>query len=294
MAILLLSTIVIGLLLGSYYGFMALGLNVIFGTMKIVNLAHGDFIMLAGLLAFFAVTVFHLPVWVAFLIVVPVFFGGGFALYMGLIPKIKKSEDSEMTSLIAFFGVSMAIEAITSIAFGTVPKSLPLISLPVQHFELFGFSTSTSYLLIAAISISISILMFIYLYVTRLGKVTRAVMFSVEITDSLGINSKRVSMIAFSLSLAISAIAGVMWPWVQGSIVPYQGTFITIIAFTIIIIGALGNPLGAILGGLIFGLIVDLSNVYALQWTYVIAFSFLVVVMVARPQGLFGRALREA
>lgn len=294
MAILFLSALVVGILLGSYYGFMALGLNIIFGTMKIVNLAHGDFIMMGGLLAFFALRLLHVPIWATFFIVVPVFFAGGYILYSGLVPQINKSEDREMSSLIVFFGLSMAIEALISLKFGTSPRSLPLITLPEKHINLFGSLVTSNYIVIAIISTGISVLTFFYLYRTRIGTVTRAVMYSEEITTSLGINSKRVSRIAFSISIAIAAIAGVMWPWVFGSIVPYDGALITVIAFTIIIIGALGNPLGAILGGLIYGIIYNLTNTYYPAWSYVIIFSFLVIVMVVRPQGIFGRAMREA
>lgn len=291
---LFLFAIVMGLLLGSFYGFMALGLNIIFGTMKIVNLAHGDFIMLGGLLAFFLLRFYHIPLWMSFIIVTPAFFAGGFALYTVLIPKVNKSDDREINSLIAFFGISMSVEAIISIAYGTTPRSLPLITLSTKYVDIFGFSATTNYVVIAIISITISAFTFFYLYVTRIGKITRAVMYSEEITQSLGINSKRIALLAFSISVAITGIAGIMSPWVFGAIVPYEGALITIIAFTIIIIGALGNPLGAILGGLLYGVIISISDVYAASWSFVIVFTFLVVVMVIRPQGIFGRSLREA
>ncbi|MBX8636286.1 MAG: branched-chain amino acid ABC transporter permease [Thermoplasmata archaeon] len=273
---------------------MALGLNIVFGTMKIVNLAHGDFIMLGGLLAFFLLRLYHVPLWMSFLIVAPAFFVGGYALYTVLIPRVNRSDDREINSLIAFFGISMSIEAIISIAYGTTPRSLPLITLNSKHVDIFGFSTSTNFIVIAIISVAISALTFFYLYVTRIGKITRAVMYSEDITESLGINSKRIALLAFSISVAITGIAGIMSPWVFGAIVPYEGALITIIAFTIIIIGALGNPLGAILGGLLYGVIISISDVYAASWSFVIVFTFLVVVMVIRPQGIFGRSLREA
>lgn len=287
-------SLTLGLIVGFYYGFMALGLNLIFGTMKIVNLAHGDFIMLAALTTYYLGMIFRIPVWLMLAAVVPIYFVVGLALYFGLVRKIRKSSDSEMTSLVVFFGVSTAIESGASLLFGTTPRSIPLITLPDRFIVLFGFSTSTVYIVIAAVSIALTVLTFSYLYLTRYGKATRAVIYSPEVTSSLGINSGLISMITFSFSIALTAVAGVMSPYVFGSIVPSEGGLITIIAFTIVVIGALGNPLGATIGGIIYGIVFSISEQFEPSWTYAIIFAVMILIMLVRPSGLFGRVEREA
>src|SRR5579864_3235167 len=114
-----------GLLLGLYFSLVGLGLNLVFGVMRIVNLAHGDFLMLGAFLAFWLFALFALNPLPAVLVALPVFLLAGIPLYYVLVPRLLAARDPEMLSIILFFGLSQVIEAVTTIAFGTSERSIP-------------------------------------------------------------------------------------------------------------------------------------------------------------------------
>jgi len=135
---------------------------------------------------------------------------------------------------------------------------------------------------------------YLYLYHTRLGIATRAIMGNREEAQSSGINVHRVSALAFGIGLGLAAIAGVLTPFMLGAIYPTMGVDLTITAFAIIVIGSLGNPLGTILGGIIYGLSMMLMETYLPSWSSMIPYVLLILILLVRPSGLLGRRTRNA
>jgi len=285
--------ILTGIFIGLYYSFMALGLNLIFGVLRIVNLAHGDFIMLSAYFAFWIYFFYSFSPLISLLIITPVFFFSGLALYYGIVKKLLKSKDSEMTSFIAFFGLSMAIESLTFIEFGASYRSLPLNFLPISYVTIFGFPMSFIIIFIGLFSVAAILITFFYLNNTKLGRSTKAMMSSKETAMAYGINISLVFALTFAIGLTITSIAGVFSPYIFGSIYPNEGVLITIIAFSIIIIGGLGNPIGTVFGGLIYGIIISIIDVYVPSWAYMFTFIILVVVIIIKPSGILGVNIRE-
>lgn len=282
-----------GFLIGLYYALMALGLNLIFGVLRIVNLAHGDFIMLSAYFAFWLYIFFSFSPLISLLFIIPVFFISGLALYYGIVKKIIKAKDSEMTSFIAFFGLSMAIESLTFIEFGAWYRSLPLNFLPITFIDIFGFHMSFIIIFIGLFSIVSILITFIYLNRTRLGRMTKAMMSNRETAMAYGINISLVFAITFAIGLTITSIAGILSPYIFGSIYPNEGVLITTIAFSIIIIGGLGNPLGTVIGGVVYGVIISIIGIYVPSWAYMFTFIILVFVIIIRPNGILGVNVRE-
>ncbi len=290
---LLLFTIIVGIILGFYYTMMAIGLNLVFGVIKIANLAHGDFLILGGYLAFWLYFLFHISPIISLLVVIPVFFLVGMLLYYALVKQIVSKKDSEMISIVAFFGLSIVIEASSFIAFGNSYRTLPLNFLPLSNIQLLGYSLSFILVFIAVISIVVVLLLFYYLNRTKQGLSVRAMMSDPETARAYGLNIQMIYAITIGLGIAITAIAGVFSPYIFGSIYPSEGVLITIIAFSIIIIGALGNPAATIIGGLVYGIVINVTEIYSPSWSFVVVFILLVLIILVRPNGLVGVRIRE-
>jgi branched-chain amino acid transport system permease protein len=299
-----------GILFGLYFSLIGLGLNLVFGVMRIVNLAHGDFLMLGAFLTFWLFTLFAVnPVpavalaFVAFMIV-------GLPLYYLLVPRLLRAKDPEMLSFILFFGLSQVIEAVTTIAFGTSERSIPgdqlgrafaaVAALFAGHavengpVELFGQTFPASWVASGIASGGAVLLVYVYLYRTRLGYLTRAVMNNREEAIATGIDVHRVSAIAFGVGIGLAAVAGVFAPFMLGSITPAMGAEVTVTAFTVIAIGSLGNPLGTVLGGVVYGISYMFMQSYYSSWASLLPYVLLIAILLVRPSGLLGRQVRRA
>ncbi|MGH8110747.1 MAG: branched-chain amino acid ABC transporter permease [Rhodanobacteraceae bacterium] len=285
--------ILAGILFGLYFSLVGLGLNLIFGVMRIVNLAHGDFIMLGalatiGLYAAYAVSPILAAVagLIAFAII-------GFPLYYALVPRLLKSADPEMLSIILFFGLSQFIEAVATIVVGPSEQSIPGAALGAHPVRLFGHPFPSAWVVSAAASVVAVVLVFAYLYRTRVGRLTRAVMSQRDEALAAGINVDRVSALAFGLGLGLAAIAGSFAPSMVGGITPAGGVGLTIVSFTVIIIGSLGSPLGTVLGGLVYGIALMVMQTYMSSWAGLLPYALLVAILLVRPSGLLGRQVRR-
>lgn len=282
-----------GIAFGLFYGFIGVGLNLLFGVMRLVNLAHGDLVVFGGYLAYAMVTYAHVnPVW-AIPAVVPLALGTGFILYHTAVPRLQRSPDTETASLILFFGVSQVLEAVASMVFGNNPMTLSPSTFggPVH---LFGQSYASSTVISALVSIPALCVLFVYLYRTRLGLATRAVMADASEAATSGVRVRHVAAAAFAIGVAFAAAAGPLAIFMLGGVAPTTGGTLTVTAFTVIIIGSLGNPLGTAIGGLLYGLALSFTETFASQWSGLVPFALLLVVVLVRPSGILGKQLRHA
>jgi branched-chain amino acid transport system permease protein len=303
-------TILAGLLFGCYFTLIGLGLNLVFGVMRIVNLAHGDFLMLGAFLAFWLFTLYDVNPVPTVPIAFAVFLIVGLPLYYVLVPRLLTARDPEMLSFILFFGFSQVIEAVATIGFGTSERSIPggelgqalasaasiLTGHPVESgpVEILGQTFPASWVASGIASALAVLFVYIYLYRTRLGYLTRAVMVNREEAIATGIDVHRVSAIAFGAGLGLAAVAGVFAPFMLGSITPAMGVDVTVTSFTVIVIGSLGNPLGTVLGGLIYGVSYMFMQSYFSSWANLLPYLLLIGILLVRPSGLLGRAVRRA
>jgi branched-chain amino acid transport system permease protein len=302
--------IVAGILFGLYFSLVGIGLNLVFGVMRIVNLAHGDFLMLGAFVAFWLYTLTGIDPLYAVLISFVVFLLVGLVLYPLLVPRLQKSKDPEMLSIILFFGLSQVIEACVTIAFGTSERSIPSIQLGSSVFaalgrmfgldpdpgpiSVLGQSFPSPWVVSAVVSVMAIGLVYVYLYRTRLGTLTRAVMSRRDEALASGINVDRVSAAAFGIGLALAAIAGVFAPFMFGSITPAFGVDATVTSFVIVVLGSLGNPLGTAIGGIVYGVSYMLVQTYLSSWADLLPYVLLIAILLLRPSGILGRRVRVA
>lgn len=290
----LFGAIAAGLVFGLYFTLVGLGLNLIFGVMRIVNLAHGDFLMLGGFAAYFLFYLLGLHPLVAAVVVLVVFFLVGLPIYYIIVPRLLLARDLEMLSVILFFGLSQVIEALTSIAFGTTERSIPGRVLGTGPVIILGQRLPSAWVFGAAVSSVAVAAVYFYLYRTRIGMLTRAVMVNRDEAVATGIDVHRVSAIAFGIGIALAGIAGVFAPFMLGSVTPSIGVQINVAAFAVIVVGTLGNPLGTVLGGIIYGVSLMLMQTYLSSWAELLPNLLLIGVLLIRPEGLLGRKTRRA
>lgn len=286
--------VVSGLLFGLFYAVLASGLNLAFGMQRIVNLAHGDVVMLGGFGAWELYYGFGIPPLVAVLIVVPLAVAAGFVLYQAVSPRLRRSEDPEMLSLVLFFGVSQAIEAAAALTLSNNQRSLPSSSLAGHPVVIAGQTYPGTLVASAAVSLPVLAALFLYLYRSPLGRATRAVMADAQEAAAVGIAVKRVSSLSFGISLALAATAGVFGVFLFGGVSPSEGVGLTVISFAVIVLGSLGNPLGTLVGGVVYGVAYQLTQTYLSSWADLVPYVLLLAVMLTRPSGLLGRAGRRA
>ncbi len=286
--------VVAGILFGVYYALLGVGLNLVFGVLQVVNLAHGDVVMLGSYLAFEAYYAWHLnPLWAVVIGVVPALVAGG-ALYAGVGPRLARAADPEMLSLVLFFGISQIIEALATVAFGNNQRSVPASSLGAAPLRILGERYPRDWWVVAGVSAFVLAALFAYLYASPVGRATRAVMSSPRESAAVGIDVRRVSVATFGVGTFLAASAGVLGVFLLGGVNPTEGVSITVTAFAVIVLGGLGNAPGTVLGGLVFGLATELTQTYASTWSGLVPYVLLLVVMLARPKGLLSKSARVA
>lgn len=283
-----------GILYGIFFSLVGIGLNLVFGVMRIINLAHGQFIMLGGFGAYLVVQdlglnpLFGIPLVIAGAIII------GYPLYYAVVPRLQQSSDPEMLSFILFFGIAEMIEALSVFAFGADQRSLPQNALGAGNIGVLGQEFPDSWWVACLVSVLAIGGLYLYFTRTRLGFATRAIMADADEARATGINVDRVSAIAFAIGLALAGIAGVFVPYLVGSVSSSIGDGLTITSFAIIIIGSLGNPLGTIVGGLVFGIGTMLMQTYYASWSDLAPYALLLVIVLVRPSGLFAKTVRRA
>ena len=303
--------LVAGVLFGLYFSLVGIGLNLVFGVMRIVNLAHGDCLMLGAFVAVGVVTIFGIDPLFAVPLAFVIFLVAGMLLYWVLVPRLQGSANPEMLSIILFFGLSQVLEAVTTIFLGTSERSIPsralgtvFSTIKVKWFggapvsggpvQILGQQFPAPWVIAGITSLIAIALVYVYLYRTRLGTLTRAVMSRRDEAFATGIDVDRVSAAAFGIGLGLAAVAGIFVPFMFGSVTPAFGADATVTSFTIVVLGSLGNPLGTALGGVVYGICYMVVQTYLSSWADLLPYVLLICILLLRPSGLLGRRVRVA
>ena len=278
-----------GLLIGGIYGLAALGLSLIWGVMKVVNLAHGVFIMLGAYLGYGMYHVLGLNPLFSMLLAVPLGAGLGILIYRYLINRILEVAtnelEQEMMCLLFTFGLSILIYGGSLIIWGSDLRGVPML-MPTIFL---GFITIPSSRLIAfASALVLGGALYLFLKKTYIGKAIRAVTQSRDFVMLDGIDPVKIFQISFSIGVSYALMAGVVISLTY-SITPGMGVTYLLKCFTVVVLGGLGNPFGAFLGGLILGMAESYTSLFA---TYAIspavAFITLILILIFRPGGILG------
>jgi len=273
--------VISGLLAGSLYAMVALGLGLIFGVMRVLNVAHGPLLMLGAYTTFWLFHWFGLNPYLSLLVSMPLLFLVGLGLQGTLVRRVVDAP--ELSSLLLTFGVSIAIVNLAQLAFTSDLRSVEYLT---GSFVLGPFAFSKSRVIACGFAVAITVGAFFFLQKTRLGKALRAVSQSREVAQVCGINVQRIHLLAFGIASALAAAGGSLVA-VMVAIQPDMGMVYTFKSFLVIVLGGAGNYPGALLGGLLLGLIEQLSSLFlTTQVNEAVAYVLLVLVLLIRPTGL--------
>jgi branched-chain amino acid transport system permease protein len=277
--------------MGSIYGLTALGLTVIFGVLKVINFAHGSMLMVGMYAAYWAVVLTGLHPYLALVLVVPVMFLFGYFLQDIVIKPIFKAEREvrePITVIIVTTGVWYILDNLTLLIFGPQYRTIQDNPLRGKMLEIGGMLISMPKLWGFFTAILTGLAVFWFLQKTRMGRAIRATSLDRDAASLMGINQYRVYNIAFGIGTATAGIAGVtLVPFYN--VFPSVGVLFDIKGFIIVVLGGLGSISGAILGGIIIGLIESVGAQFmAATWTEGIVYALFLLVLFAKPSGLFG------
>jgi len=283
---LVLQGIVSGLLFGGVYSLMAVGLTLIFGVMRVVNFAHGDMMVWGMYLAYVLATRAGVDPYVSFLVCAGALFALGLAVQRGLVDRIVDAPH-EMQILL-MLGVALVLENVALLAFGPEPTRVrsPLASATLWLGPVF---VDVARLVTFLVAVVLTTALWAFLFRTDLGRTIRAAADNTYGALVIGTDVRRVYAVAFGVGAACVGAAGAL----VSPILPFQpptGLSLSVASFNIVIIGGMGSLLGAFVGGLLVSLAESLGAVFLKpSLKELFSFSLLIVILVFRPAGLFGR-----
>ncbi len=279
----LFSSLTDGLLLGFVYGVAAMGLTLIWGVMSVINLAHGPVIALGMFGTYLLFTHLGLNPYLALFAVALFGLLLGFVIYGAAVHRVINAP--HLSSLLATFAVNMIIIGLGTAIFTTSPHN---IDFPLKTLEIGPLTIPGTRLVAALGAVLCTAALYLFLYFTRPGKAIRAVADNRKAAELMGIPSSLVLALSFGLGTMLAAVAGgliaTFFPFTILSGGPYE-----LKSFVICVLGGLGHPLGALLGGLLLGGLEGLVPTFMpVSWVPVVEFSLFVLVLLVRPSGLLG------
>ena len=280
-----------GILMGSIYGLTALGLTIIFGVLKVINFAHGSLLMVGMYVTYWAIVLTGVNPYLALVIVVPVMFCFGYYLQDIVIKPIFKAEKNvrePITVIIVTTGIWYILDNLTLLIFGPQYRSLADNPLRGKMIELNGMFISVPKLLGFITAVVTAVAIYWFLQKTKPGRAIRATSLDREAASLMGINQYKIYNMAFGLGTATAGIAAVtLVPFYN--VFPTVGVLFDIKGFIIVVLGGLGSIPGALIGGIIIGLIESVGPEFmTATWTEAIVYGLFLVVLFVKPSGLFG------
>lgn len=275
-----------GVILGTIYILIALGLTLVFSIMRIINFAHGEFYMAGAFLAWIFLTRFSLPYW---LVVILAMAGTAF---LGLVIErliFRRFHGDMLGAFVAGLGLVWVMQMLALMIFGTVEKKIP--SILSGSVRIAGMIFSYERIAILFTGIFLVLVLHALVQYTAWGRATRAAALDPIAIQLMGVDVKKLGSIVFTLGAALAGAAGVLvGPLFTVS--PTMGSAPVIKAFIIIIVGGMGSFLGAMIGGLALGLLESIGSLYiSSAWVAIIEFLAVIIVLLVRPQGLMGSAV---
>lgn len=280
--------------LGSLYALLAIGYTMVYGILRLINFAHGDIFMFGAYMAYYAITSFLLPWWVAFLLAIILTIIFGVMIEKAAYRPLRNSP--RISIMISAIGASFLVENLAIVIFGGRPKTFPVPTM---------FSNVTSFGSVSIVNISfytpvitfalLAGLLFI-VNKTRTGMAMRAVSKDYEASRLMGIDVNRIISFTFAIGSGLAAIGGIMWGMKYPSLLPLMGLMPGLKCFIAAVVGGIGDIKGAVLGGFILGMseimiiafFPDLSG-----YRDAIAFILLIVILLVKPTGIMGQNLTE-
>jgi branched-chain amino acid transport system permease protein len=277
------------ILAGSLYALIGVGLNLVYGTMRLLNVAHGDVVMLGAYATYWGFSLVGLPPLIALVGAAAAAAGLGAAVYFGLFRKLLEQRRAarrlEANSLLVFFGLSIILQNLAAYSFTATPRGFRFLDSVVQFGDVYVTGNRLLALVVALIG-CLAVWLFLRLHV--FGLAITALIQNREAAAVVGVDVDRVQLAAFGIGFGLAAIAGCLISMME-QVSPFMGFPVTVAAFVVVIFGGLGNLGGGIAAGFVLGAI----ETYGVALTSaslrsILLYAVFVGVLVLRPQGLFG------
>ena len=288
-----LSYLINGISLGSIYAIIALGYTMVYGIARMLNFAHGDIIMVGGFVVFTIVSTLGLSPWLGLLVAVAICTVLGIVIEKVAYCPLRGA--SSLAVLITAIGVSYLLQNVALLIFGSNARQFTsIINLP--NLKLADGRLTISAVTIVTIITCIVIMVGLTAFInkTRIGQAMLAVSEDTGAATLMGINVNKTISITFAIGSALAAIAGALLCSAYPSLTPYTGSMPGIKAFVAAVFGGIGSIPGALIGGVILGVIENLSKAYiSSQLSDAVVFSVLIIVLLVRPTGILGKKITE-
>ncbi len=284
-----LNTTINGLSSGAIYALGAIGLSLVYGILKLVNFAHGDFMTLGGYVAFAVNVSAGMPLVVAFLAAIAAVAALGLVLEWGIWAPMRRRGAGVMQLLLLSIGLAFVIRNLILFHWGGDDRSLDVDQF--QSWNIFGGVQITAIQVTVIVTAGVVLLaVAAMLKSTLIGKTMRALADSFDLAEVSGVNTKRVVTYTWLLAGSLAGLAGVLAA-VYTTLTPNTGWFLLLSIFAAVVLGGIGNAYGALVGGVVLGLVQEWSTIFfAATYKEAIGFLVLILVLLLRPQGIFGQA----
>ena len=279
------------LVIGALYALVALGLNLIYGTMRLLNVAHGELVMLGAYVSYWSFSLASVSPLVSMFVAMALAALLGAGIYFALVRRALRSTTLiarvEANSLIIFFGVSVILQNTAALLFTANPRAYPYLD-TVVHFG--ATSVTMDRLVVLGVALVACVGAVLYLRLTMSGLAIRALIQQRDAAELVGVDVTRTHLLSFCLGFAMAALAGSLISMIE-PVSPFMGFPFTIAAFVVIILGGLGNLMGSLIGGFLLGAIETYGvALTSASFRSILIYGVFITVLVCRPQGLFGGA----
>jgi branched-chain amino acid transport system permease protein len=276
-----------GILVGGVYALMAVGLTLIFGVLDIINIAQGILVILGAYLSYELAARLHIDLFIGLLVTVPAMFVIGVVIQWAFIRPLRGRERTSMTLLVTY-AIALIVEGLLYQFFGPNYKQLNAWYV-TSSVHVFGFYLPYIYLFGFALALALVAALYMLLYRTRFGRSVRATMQDETAARLIGIDTNRVAAITFGIGVAVTAAGGMVYGATSGGFNPNSGYDLISRLLAIIILGGLGSIGGAMVAAVFMLTLESLVDVWSPEWAIVVFYAALVLVLVVRPSGFFGR-----
>ena len=282
-------TLILGVLVGGVYALMSSGLTLIFGVMRVINVAHGAFLILGAYITYLLFQNLHIDPIVSILITIPLLFGIGWVLQRYVLSRIERPE---RTSVLVTFALALIMEGIMGAVFQTTFRSVkPSYATEALVFATYRFPVTR--LMGFAAALLVILILYLILQYTSLGRAIRATIQDPRAAQLVGINTAIVSAFTFALGVSTAAAGGSLLSMIYSFNPSTQSDWVAR-TLSIIVLGGMGSLPGALLAALILGVMEQLTAIMVtLYWSPLVFYFFLFITLIIRPQGLLGEVVRE-
>ena len=285
----LIRTLIYGLMTGGLYAVVAMGFSVQYGVARVINIAHGEFIMVGAFVTYTLYTGFGINPLLSLAISGPLFFLLGFLIHRTLFTSLRTKAPSqgayEGNSLLAAFGLLFVVQNIALLTWGGAMKSYSYLFTGVN---IGGIIFLANRMVVLAVALVICVSFYFFLARTRLGKAIRAAAQDPATAELMGININRVLAICFGLGTLMAATGGILVSMLF-TFSAFIGMQYTVIAIIVVVLGGMGSILGSLIGGLILGIISSVVTTYQPALATAVFYGIFLVLLLVRPTGIFGK-----